>query len=148
MKCWFMNDEGWEIGEVLSWSNEIVYLRNEVLLFPSAIIRYADGSIHGRYAKDIRLEEPEDLKPNAALTKAARRYNNRPANKSHRFRPRLEWADDCSRVLVQVHPETIEVFNSSGDYICQVRWIGGNMDYTQGGLPLGPLREMFKEANA
>ena len=64
-----------------------------------------------------------------------------------RFEPRLVWVDDFCRSLVQVHPETIEVFNIEGEFICQVRWIGGKMDYTQGGLPLVALEDMFRKAN-
>jgi hypothetical protein len=63
-----------------------------------------------------------------------------------KFEPRLEWVDNQGKILVQVHPETIEVFNTSGDYNCQVRWVDGDMQYTQGGLPLEALRDMFQEA--
>ncbi len=68
----------------------------------------------------------------------------RAGNKSHRFRPRLVLSDQC---LVQVHPETIEVFNKDGEYLCQVRWIDDKMDYHQGGLPLVKLEKMFRKAN-
>jgi len=67
--------------------------------------------------------------------------------KPKRFKPRLEWIDGYSRWLVQVHPETIEVFNDAADFVCQVRWVGGEMDYTQGGLPLAEIEDMFMEAN-
>ncbi len=65
---------------------------------------------------------------------------------TRRFEPRLVQIDD-GRWLVQVHPKTIEMFSCKYEYLCQVRWIGGKMDYSQGGLPLVVLKEMFKEAN-
>jgi hypothetical protein len=70
--------------------------------------------------------------------------------KPWRFEPRLKYVGGYSRWLVQVHPETIEVFThdqSGCEYVCQVRWIGGEMDYTQGGLPLAEIEDMFMEAN-
>ena len=148
-KCWFKNDEGWEIGKVLSWSNYIIPLRQGSHLYPNAIVRCADGSIQGRFATDIRLEEPEEWsKPNQALTKAAEEYTNRPANKSKRFRPCLKRFDRW--LAVQVHPEVIELFSESSNenlvYQCQVSWDGSNVMCTRGGIPYHELRSMFKEA--
>ena len=69
-----------------------------------------------------------------------------PSNQSRRFRPRLKMTNPPgARMLVQVHPETIEVFDMKGVYLCQVRLIRGVMSYTQGGLPLKELEEMFQE---
>jgi hypothetical protein len=39
------------------------------------------------------------------------------------------------------------VFNKKCEYLCQVRWVAGEMDYRQGGLPLDALVDMFKETN-
>ena len=62
-----------------------------------------------------------------------------------RFRPRL--ITFGSNQLVQVHPETIEVFQQ-GEYLCQVKWIDGELVCPQGGLPRPKLEIMFREANA
>jgi hypothetical protein len=58
MKCWITVDDKWVAGEVLGWSNHIIHLRSESGLYPNAIVRCGDGSIHGRFARDIRFEEP------------------------------------------------------------------------------------------
>jgi hypothetical protein len=75
------------------------------------------------------------------------KHDNRPANKSHRFRPRLKKFDGW--VAVQVHPEVIELFSESRVcfvYQCQVSWDGSNVMCTQGGIPYHELRQMFMEA--
>ncbi len=73
------------------------------------------------------------------------KFDPRPANKSYRFRPQLKYIERTEHWAVQVHPEVIEMFNIDGDYLCQVRLIRGVMNYTQGGLPLKELEEMFQE---
>lgn len=65
---------------------------------------------------------------------------------NERFRPRLKWVAYFNRWLIQVHPDVIEVMNDRAEHMCQVRWINDKMDYTQGGLPLDALREMFEKA--
>ena len=71
-------------------------------------------------------------------------YDNRPANKSHRFRPRMVWNEGWRQWLVQVHPEIIEVFNKDGEYLCQARWIDGKVDVSRGGLSLVTIQMMFE----
>jgi hypothetical protein len=84
----------------------------------------------------------------AAATDAANADPKGKIQESKRFVPRLAWVSHTQHWVIQVHPDAIEVFNDEADYICQVRWIDGKMDYGQGGLPLSMLREMFEEANA
>jgi len=71
------------------------------------------------------------------------RFDPRPANKSHRFRPRLVNIQDVWWA-VQVHPEAIELFNVDGVYLCQVKWIDGEVQGPVGGIPVDQLREIFK----
>jgi hypothetical protein len=104
-------------------------------------VYYSDttGKIVGCKIKGVRQVLPEDWsKPNQAITRAP--------EKSKRFKPRLEWCAHTLHWVLQVHPNAIEVFNDDADYICQVRWIDGEMDYSQGGLPLSKMSEMFEEA--
>jgi hypothetical protein len=62
-----------------------------------------------------------------------------------RFRPRL--VPHWSFQLVQVHPEVIEIFQQN-EYLCQVRWVDGELVCPQGGLPRPHLELMFREACA
>jgi hypothetical protein len=112
------------MGELLKWTSK--WDEDYFRYYMAANVRCADGRVRSLYASDILQEEPKEC--------------------GKRFEPRL--VSTLTRVLVQVHPETIEVFSTDGDYICQVRWIGGKMDYTQGGLPLVLLEDMFRKANA
>ena len=69
-------------------------------------------------------------------------YDNRPANKSHRFRPRMR--EQWGFWLVMVHPEAIEVFNENSEYLCQARWINERVEVSRGGLPLVTIQMMFE----
>jgi len=71
-----------------------------------------------------------------------------------RFNPRLPGARFEPRListpihrLVQVHPKVIEVFDRRCEYLCQVRWVAGELVCPHGGLPREDLERMFREAN-
>lgn len=69
-----------------------------------------------------------------------------PQPSGRKFEPRLMWVSGFARWLVQVHPEVVEVFNNNADFLCQVKWVDGEMVYMQGGLPLAEVEGMFKES--
>lgn len=137
--CWYKRDSQakWECGFFHQWSQSHVEYKNSPGYFPAAIV------------EDARTQECHVVDAGHV---SFSRENPDPKQiigvKSKRFEPRLVWVEYPRQWLVQVHPETIEVFNGGGKFICQVRWINGKMDYTQGGLPLETLRDMFKKANA
>lgn len=154
--CWYKRDSQakWECGFFHQWSQSHEEYENGPEHFPAAIVEdartqechvvnadhvsfandppeaFAEKIIEGMMSSDYRLPSKRGLMD----------------EKPKRFKPRLEWVG--YQWLVQVHPETIEVFNDNAEYVCQVRWIDGKMDYTQGGLPLTDLEIMFKKANA
>ncbi len=97
----------------------------------------------GHGGSTCQCNSPKDTEPRFGNPE----HDNRPANKSHRFRPRMVKDTLYHRWLIQVHPRTIEVFNEDAEYLCQVRLVDGKMDYSQGGLPLTDLKIMFEEAN-
>lgn len=133
--CWYRRDRKWKCGFFHQWSQSYEEFESGPGHFPAAIIEDAcTQECHVVFAGHVSFgDDPPGGKSSG---------DRKPA----RFEPRLVWVNDPSSLLVQVHPETIEVFNHSHQYICQVRWIDGKMDYTQGGLPLVALEKMFKES--
>ncbi len=136
--CWYKTavDGAWEIGFFHEWGQNYEEFETGPGPFPAAIIEDAtDSRVHVVYAGWVSFNPDKPDAPEGVQV----------VPKSRRFEPRLVEAAEGTW-LVQVHPETIEVF--SGGYICQVRLVDGIMNYTQGGLPLVAIREMFEEALA
>ncbi len=127
MRCWFKRDltAKWEEGIFHQWSTNGS--------FPAAIVEAIwNGECFVVYAGHVSFSHTNPDLP----------------KKTKRFEPRLVIVPEISSntLLFQVHPETIEVF-SDDKYLCQIRWIGGKMDYNQGGLPIKELIDMFKKVN-
>jgi hypothetical protein len=142
--CWYKlyGTANWKCGFFHQWSQSYEEFESGLGHFPAAVVEDAkDCQCHVVYAGFVSFS-PDD--PDLPLTEEQ-------ANQSvagRKFEPRLVWVASFNRWLVQVHPETIEVFNDNAEYICQVRWISGKMDYCQGGLPLEALELVFRKANA
>ncbi len=145
--CWYKTiGSGWKTGFFHQWSTYYEEFESGPGPYPAAIIEDAtDSQIHVVYAGFVSFS-PDAPDASDASDDPKPSCDEESVEKPKRFEPRLVWEPPNS-MLVQVHPETIEVFNDKFEYLCQVRWVGGWMDYYQSGLPLVALEEMFKEAN-
>jgi len=154
--CWYKRNATakWECGFFHQWSQSYEEFECGPGHFPAAIVEDAvTEECHVVFAGYVSFgDDNPDPPPMDTIKKVSGGDYQLPSKrglmKQARFEPRLAWVADSHRWLVQVHPETIEVFNDDTEYICQVRWINGEMDYTQGGLPLVALEDMFRKANA
>lgn len=148
--CWYKSSmtAKWECGFFHQWSTFYEEFESGPGHFPAAIVEdAATEECHVVFAGHVSFANDNPDSPVDIVEKMfADGYqlpSKRGLMKQARFRPRMSWIAQFDRWLVQVHPETIEVFTDNAEHVCQVRWIDGKMDYSQGGLPLAAIEAMF-----
>ena len=57
-KCWFKNNDEWEVGELFSWTTR--WHPDYFCYYYTAVIRRANGDVRYVQAIEVRWEEPED----------------------------------------------------------------------------------------
>ncbi len=149
-KCGATAKWEWKCGFFHQWSQSHEEFETGPGHFPAAIVEdAATEECHVVFAGHVSFSNDNPDPPVEDIVKKifpdGYQLPSQRGLTGERFEPRLKWVPLSHQWLVQVHPETIEVFNSKAKYLCQVRWIGGEMDYTQGGLPLVAIEAMFKE---
>ncbi len=143
--CWYKVEDGWKAGLFHQWSMDHEEFETGPGNIPVAIIEdVIDCQVHVVYAGDVSFNSDDPApKPNEALVGAAEDY--KAIKFDNRFIPRLMLI--LGRWAVQVNPETIEIFNDSHQYVCQVKWVDGELVCPHGGLPRDELEQIFREAN-
>ena len=143
--CWYKVEDGWKAGLFHQWSLNYEEFETGPGNFPVAIIKDTmDCRVRIVYAGDVSFNPEDPDEANKALVGAAEDY--KAIKFDNRFIPRLMLI--LGRWAVQVNPETIEIFNDSRQYVCQVKWVDGELVCPHGGLPRDELEQIFREANA
>jgi hypothetical protein len=139
--CWYKDEpkDDWMTGFFLQWSQDHEEFETGPGNFPVAIIEDAtDSRVHIVYAGHVSFSpDHPDAQPDAQPDAPVKPPRFQP--RMHRIGP--DW------IAFQVHPEVVEMFHRFF-YQCQARWIEGEVDCHQGGIPVNAIKGIFLDGVA